>query len=186
MSLKVGDSVFYNLPAKRSMFKVDYVYADGKVYLKGAGSVDHVKQKDCQKVPEIGSFVLYRAIGFGWMFARVIETFDNGSLKVDLGPHGGLLAHATEWHNPTESTSEVPKTKGEKPKPEKQIEEWFSYHPPKAGQPQRYEAIRDAAKTFALVLEAVCPDSADKTAAMRKLRECVMTANAAIALEGKL
>ncbi len=65
-----------------------------------------------------------------------------------------------------------------------EIEHLFSYHPPKANQPTQYEAIREGAKGFARLLNDVCPDSADKSAAIRKLRECVMTANASIALSG--
>lgn len=63
------------------------------------------------------------------------------------------------------------------------IDKLFSYHPPKPGQPERYEAIRSAAREFAKVLIANTPTSADQTAALRELRVCVMTANAAIALE---
>ena len=58
----------------------------------------------------------------------------------------------------------------------------FKYHPPKGDQPERYEKIRASAKEFAKVIDTCCPDSADKTAAIRKLREAVMTANASIAL----
>lgn len=65
------------------------------------------------------------------------------------------------------------------------INDLFSYHAPSGDQPARYEAIRAAAKTFAQVLVANTPQSADQTAAVRKLRECVMTANAAIALKGQ-
>ena len=61
------------------------------------------------------------------------------------------------------------------------IENWFSYHTPKGDQPQRYQAIRDAAKNLASVICASSPAGPDQTAAIRKLRECVMTANAAIA-----
>lgn len=64
-----------------------------------------------------------------------------------------------------------------------EIENVFSYHAPTGDQPARYEAIRAAAKSFALVLVANTPKSADQTAAIRKLRESVMTANASIALE---
>lgn len=66
---------------------------------------------------------------------------------------------------------------------EQQIEEMFSYHPPTGDQPARYEAIRAKAKELALVIVRSTPKSADQTAAIRKLRECVMTANASIALE---
>lgn len=65
----------------------------------------------------------------------------------------------------------------------KQIEEWFTYHSPVADQPERYKAIRHKAKELAFVILDCTPPGADQTAAMRKLRECVMTANASIALE---
>lgn len=64
------------------------------------------------------------------------------------------------------------------------IEDLFSYHPPKGNQPERYEKIRNKAKELAHVIIACTPASADQTAAIRKLREAVMTANASIALEG--
>jgi hypothetical protein len=64
-----------------------------------------------------------------------------------------------------------------------EIDEYFTYHAPKGDQPQRYQAIRDAAKTFAHVLLDNTAPSPDQTVAIRKLRECVMTANASIALE---
>lgn len=64
-----------------------------------------------------------------------------------------------------------------------EIENWFTYHAPKEDQPQRYQAIREAAKTLAYVIIENTPNSADQTAAIRKLRECVMTANQSIACE---
>jgi hypothetical protein len=66
------------------------------------------------------------------------------------------------------------------------IENIFSYHAPKDDQPAKYEAIRTVAKALAHTIIANVPAGADQTAAIRKLRECVMTANAGIALEGKL
>jgi hypothetical protein len=66
---------------------------------------------------------------------------------------------------------------------EAEIDNIFTYHAPKADQPARYEAIRTAARAFAKVIVANTPSSADQSAAIRKLRICVMTANAAIALE---
>jgi hypothetical protein len=65
------------------------------------------------------------------------------------------------------------------------VEDLFSYHAPKDDQPQKYEAVRAAAKVFAKVLIANTPSSADQTAAVRLLRQAVMTANASIALEGR-
>lgn len=63
------------------------------------------------------------------------------------------------------------------------IEQVFSYQKPSGNQPERYEKIRRAARDMAYVINASCPGCADKSAAYRKLRECVMTANASIALE---
>lgn len=62
----------------------------------------------------------------------------------------------------------------------------FTYHPPTDDQVLQYEEIRSAAKLLAKVILENTPESADQTAAIRKVREAVMTANAAIALEGKL
>lgn len=66
------------------------------------------------------------------------------------------------------------------------IDNIFKYHAPTEEQQLQYSAIREAAKVFANAILACTPPGADQTAAIRKLRECVMTANAAIALEGKL
>lgn len=63
----------------------------------------------------------------------------------------------------------------------KEIDSWFNYHRPKGDQSERYEVIRSLAKGFAIIIVKSCPPCADRTAALRKLREVVMTANAAIA-----
>jgi predicted RNA polymerase sigma factor len=60
---------------------------------------------------------------------------------------------------------------------------YFTYHAPKGDQTERYQRIREAALAFARVVVANTTASADQTAAMRKLRECVMTANQGIACE---
>lgn len=62
----------------------------------------------------------------------------------------------------------------------------FTYHSPTPEQLPKYEAIRAKAKELGLVIVENTPASADQTAAIRLLREAVMTANAAIALDGKL
>ena len=66
-----------------------------------------------------------------------------------------------------------------------QIENWFTYHSPKPDQLEKYIAIRDAGKVLADIIVKNTPPSADQTAAVRKVREAVMTANAAIACEGQ-
>jgi hypothetical protein len=64
------------------------------------------------------------------------------------------------------------------------IEQLFTYHPANPFVAPKYDAIREAAKYFAKVLYNNVPQGADRTAAIRKLREAVMTANAGIALGG--
>ena len=66
------------------------------------------------------------------------------------------------------------------------IENIFTYHAPTRDQLPKYEAIRAKAKELGLVIVANTPVCADQTAAIRLLRESVMTANASIALKGIL
>lgn len=65
------------------------------------------------------------------------------------------------------------------------LENWFTYHAPAPDQLTAYAKLRSAALEFAQAINDLVPDSADKTAAIRKVREAVMTANAAIACGGK-
>jgi hypothetical protein len=65
------------------------------------------------------------------------------------------------------------------------LDDIFSYHPPDDHQLVAYERIRWGAHEFAAVILQNTPPSADQSAAIRKLRECVMTANAAVALKGR-
>lgn len=62
-----------------------------------------------------------------------------------------------------------------------QLETWFHHHSPTAEQLVAYKEIRDSAYAFARVLLEQCPPGADRAAAMRKLREAMMTANASVA-----
>lgn len=63
----------------------------------------------------------------------------------------------------------------------KTINNNFSYHPPKEGQPERYERIRFEAKKFALLLNELCPESREKSIAITQLEDSVYWANASIA-----
>jgi len=65
------------------------------------------------------------------------------------------------------------------------LDNWFTYHAPDAEDLPKFAAIRVAAHQLATVLVEVTPPSADQSDALRKLREVVMTANAAIACKGK-
>ena len=65
------------------------------------------------------------------------------------------------------------------------IENWFTYHPPTEEQRVKYQHLRDAAKDLAKLIRDCTPTCPDQTVAIRKLREAIFTANAAIACGGK-
>jgi hypothetical protein len=60
-------------------------------------------------------------------------------------------------------------------------EQNFTYHPPKDGQPERYECIRAAYRELANLLVANCPPSRELSVALTDLETSVMWANASIA-----
>jgi hypothetical protein len=62
----------------------------------------------------------------------------------------------------------------------------FTHHAPSPEKAAHYDAIHAAARRFAEVILAHTPPSADQSAALRLLREATMTANAAVALDGRL
>ena len=62
------------------------------------------------------------------------------------------------------------------------IENTFTYHRPDEFQQRRYLEIREKAKELAYLILTDCPDSREKAVAFTKLQECVMWANAAIAI----
>lgn len=71
--------------------------------------------------------------------------------------------------------------------PEFDLDNIFMYHPPKDDDTVKtYQVLREAAKEFASIIIEHTPAGADQSAAIRKVREAVMTANAAVALEGRL
>ena len=64
------------------------------------------------------------------------------------------------------------------------IDQLFTYHPADPSTGQKFETLREAAKYFAKVIANNVPGGPDRTAAIRKVREAVMTANAGISLGG--
>jgi len=67
------------------------------------------------------------------------------------------------------------------------LERMFTYSPPRTGQPERYQLMREKALQLAKLIAddsnaPLCPPSPERAVALRKLREYVMWANAAIAL----
>lgn len=64
------------------------------------------------------------------------------------------------------------------------IEHNFKYHPPKEGQQEKYVAIRDKAKEFALLAADITPLSREQSLAYTALEEAVFWFNASIARKG--
>lgn len=63
-----------------------------------------------------------------------------------------------------------------------QITELFTYHRPTGDQPARYEKINAACLAAAIVINETCPESAEKTLAIRDLQRARMMANCSIAV----
>ncbi len=64
------------------------------------------------------------------------------------------------------------------------VDDVFTYQPPDEGQRAALITVREQARDFAHTILDFVPPSADQQAALRCLRECVMTANAGIMLKG--
>ncbi len=65
---------------------------------------------------------------------------------------------------------------------DEQVERMFTYIPPKPGQPEKYNEIRESAKAMALKINQLCPESSQKEAAILLLTQANMMANASIAI----
>jgi hypothetical protein len=64
------------------------------------------------------------------------------------------------------------------------IDKMFSYQRPTVEQATYYEYLREEHKKLAAAIMISCPDSAERTLAIRALHLCNMHANSAIALNG--
>lgn len=63
----------------------------------------------------------------------------------------------------------------------KQIENMFTYHAPKDDQPERYNLLRNVAKSLAKDIVESTPPSREQSLALTHLEEAIFYANAAIA-----
>ena len=61
------------------------------------------------------------------------------------------------------------------------LENRFTYHKHREGQPEIYSALRDLAKIYAKAIVAYTPKSREQSLALTKLEESVFWANASIA-----
>lgn len=67
------------------------------------------------------------------------------------------------------------------------LDEVFTYHPPTGDeQIKSYQRLREEGKRLAEAILEEVPVCGDQQAAIRKVREAVMTANAGIALMGSV
>ena len=64
---------------------------------------------------------------------------------------------------------------------DKDLENRFTYHPPKPGQPEKYVKLRDAGKELAYLIKDLTPGSREQSLALTKLEEAIFWANAGIA-----
>jgi hypothetical protein len=65
------------------------------------------------------------------------------------------------------------------------LDDCFTYHAPTSQQQDRLYEMNGAAKEFARTILAHAPASADRSTALRLIREARMWANSAIVLEGR-
>lgn len=79
------------------------------------------------------------------------------------------------------STDELKKRIEEGTRIPPELIELFTYHKATPQQEESYKLIRHCALQLAKVINDHCPAGPDRTAAVRKIREAVMTANASIA-----
>lgn len=71
------------------------------------------------------------------------------------------------------------------PEQQENLSEVFKYHAPTPEDIANYQSLREAARFFAEVVLVTCPPCADRSAAIRKIREALHVANASIALKGR-
>jgi hypothetical protein len=67
------------------------------------------------------------------------------------------------------------------PQKNEQLENNFTYHAPKPGQPEMYQQLREKAKELAYLIVELTPKSREQSVALTELETSIFWANAAIA-----
>lgn len=62
-----------------------------------------------------------------------------------------------------------------------ELKKRFTYHPPLAGQREKYENLRESGRKMGTIILMLCPDSRERSLAITKVEEAIMWANSAIA-----
>lgn len=65
------------------------------------------------------------------------------------------------------------------------LENRFTYHAPKPGQPEKYQDLRNLAKSLAYLIEELVPAGREKSLALTRIEEAVFWGNAGIARGGE-
>lgn len=65
---------------------------------------------------------------------------------------------------------------------QRELDNRFTYHPPKGDQTERYVALREKAKDLATTIYKCCPPSRERATAITELTVVSMLANASIAI----
>lgn len=124
--------------------------------------VDHEYLEKHQPVPR-AYYVLYRD---GYESCCPEEAFEEGYSQMSEAQTDGAEAGPT----------------ADSPPYVEDLDNLFTYHPPGSeSQVERYNRLREAGKQLAQVIIECVPVNPDRSAAIRKVREAVMTANAGIA-----
>lgn len=63
-----------------------------------------------------------------------------------------------------------------------QINNIFTYHAPREQQITKYAELREKARTLAITINDLCPESREKSLAITHLQATIMFANASIAI----
>ena len=66
------------------------------------------------------------------------------------------------------------------------LDEVFTYHKPDEERARKHEIVNKATKDLARLLLETCPACADRSAAIRAVREVRLWANSSIALNGEV
>jgi len=87
----------------------------------------------------------------------------------------------TPTPNPTTPMEVDPDEFGLTDDERRDLDNWFTYHPPTQEQVPVFMALRDAGHQFAETIMTLVPNSPDRTVAIRHVRDAVMAANASLA-----
>jgi hypothetical protein len=155
------------------------LWGQAVAFLRTHLTVDSQRQIREARITDGAAWVTPYHFGWGMAIRNVLRTSGFGEPQFGIENMDHIYVALVEEAVP------IDRAGGRVAYDDAKLDDIFSYHAPTGEQPAQYEAIRAAAKVFAKVLVANTPPSADQTAAIRKLRESVMTANAAIALHGQ-